>query len=60
MSGYLQAREITKKPVVTLGGEAAAQIKDVVLDAAQGDVRAVTLSGRGLLAGPENTASAHA
>ncbi|WP_028812506.1 PRC-barrel domain-containing protein [Streptomyces flavidovirens] len=52
MSDYLRAREIIKKPVVTLGGEAVAQIKDVVFDAARGDIRAFTLSGRGLLAGP--------
>ncbi|WP_411574781.1 PRC-barrel domain-containing protein [Streptomyces fradiae] len=52
MTDYLRAREITGKPVVTLGGEAVAQIKDVVFDAARGGIRAFTLSGRGLLAGP--------
>lgn len=52
MSGYLMASEISKKPVVTLGGDAIAQGKDVVFDATRGDVRAFTLSGRGLLAGP--------
>lgn len=52
MSGYLMASEISKKPVVTLGGDAVAQVKDVIFDATRGDIRAFTLSGRGLLAGP--------
>lgn len=46
------ASELTKRDVVTLGGEAVAQIKDTVFDAAAGRITGFTLSGRGLLAGP--------
>lgn len=46
------AARITKRPVVTLGGEAVAQVKDVVLDATNGRIAGFTLAGRGLLAGP--------
>jgi sporulation protein YlmC with PRC-barrel domain len=52
MTRYLRASEITKKPVVTLGGEAVAQVKDIVFDSARGGIRCFTLSGRGLLSGP--------
>ncbi|MFF7969360.1 PRC-barrel domain-containing protein [Streptomyces sp. NPDC007903] len=52
MTGYMRASEIAKLPVVTLGGEDVAQIKDIVFDAARGSVQCFTLSGRGLLSGP--------
>ncbi|MEW2636294.1 PRC-barrel domain-containing protein [Streptomyces sp. NPDC048389] len=52
MNGYLKASGIAKKPVVTLSGEAVAQVKDIVFDASRGSIRCFTLSGRGLLAGP--------
>ncbi|WP_244177506.1 PRC-barrel domain-containing protein [Streptomyces atriruber] len=38
--------------MVTLGGEAVAQVKDVVLDGAGGRIAGFTLAGRGLLSGP--------
>ncbi|MEV0523029.1 PRC-barrel domain-containing protein [Streptomyces sp. NPDC050439] len=44
--------ELTKRPVVTLGGEAVAQVKDTVLDASGGQITGFTLAGRGLLSGP--------
>ena len=52
MNGYVRSSEIAKLPVVTLGGEDVAQVKDIVFDAAGGSVRCFTLSGRGLLSGP--------
>ncbi|MFE3581319.1 PRC-barrel domain-containing protein [Streptomyces vinaceus] len=52
MSGYMRASDIAKLPVVTLGGEDIAQVKDIVFDTARGSVRCFTLSGRGLLSGP--------
>ncbi len=52
MTGYVRASEIAKLPVVTLGGEDVAQVKDIVFDAAGGSVRCFTLSGRGLFSGP--------
>ncbi|MEV6755299.1 PRC-barrel domain-containing protein [Streptomyces sp. NPDC051214] len=44
--------ELTKRPVVTLGGEAVAQVKDTVFDASGGQITGFTLAGRGLLSGP--------
>ncbi|MFG3410412.1 PRC-barrel domain-containing protein [Streptomyces sp. NPDC048142] len=52
MSGYVRAGEIAKLPVVTLGGDDIAQVKDIVFDAVGGSVRCFTLSGRGLFSGP--------
>ena len=52
MTGFVRASEIAKLPVVTLGGDDIAQVKDIVFDAAGGSVRCFTLSGRGLLSGP--------
>ncbi|AYV25654.1 PRC-barrel domain protein [Streptomyces sp. ADI95-16] len=52
MTGYVRASEIAKLPVVTLGGEDVAQVKDIVFDAAHGGVRCFTLSGRGVFSGP--------
>ncbi|MFG2356418.1 PRC-barrel domain-containing protein [Streptomyces sp. NPDC048521] len=46
------ASELHKRVVVTLGGEAVAQVKDTVFDAGAGRITGFTLSGRGLLAGP--------
>jgi sporulation protein YlmC with PRC-barrel domain len=46
------ASELTKRVVVTLAGEAVAQIRDTVFDASAGRITGFTLSGRGLLAGP--------
>ncbi|MEU7576833.1 PRC-barrel domain-containing protein [Streptomyces sp. NPDC041068] len=52
MNVLMRASRLTKRPVVTLGGEAVAQVKDVVLDAAGGRIAGFTLAGRGLLSGP--------
>ncbi|GAB2727497.1 PRC-barrel domain-containing protein [Streptomyces bullii] len=52
MSELMAARSLTTRPVVTLGGDAVAQVKDTVFDAAAGRVTGFTLSGRGLLSGP--------
>jgi sporulation protein YlmC with PRC-barrel domain len=52
MNELLAARSLTTLPVVTLGGEAVAQVKDTVFDAAAGRITGFTLSGRGLLSGP--------
>ncbi|MFH8498505.1 PRC-barrel domain-containing protein [Streptomyces coeruleorubidus] len=52
MNELMAARSLTTLPVVTLGGEAVAQVKDTVFDAAAGRVTGFTLSGRGLLSGP--------
>jgi sporulation protein YlmC with PRC-barrel domain len=48
----MRTSEVTKRPVVTMGGEDIAQIKDVVYAAGGGAVGGFTLSGRGLVAGP--------
>ncbi|TWV34402.1 PRC-barrel domain containing protein [Streptomyces misionensis] len=48
----LLASELTKRVVVTLSGEAVAQVKDTVFDFKAGRITGFTLSGRGLLAGP--------
>lgn len=52
MSTLMRASEITKRPVVTFGGEDVAQVKDIVYGAGGGEVGGFTLNGRGLLAGP--------
>ncbi|MFF2993708.1 PRC-barrel domain-containing protein [Streptomyces sp. NPDC057950] len=52
MSELTAARGLAGRPVVTLGGDAVAQIKDTVFDGPAGRVTGFTLSGRGLLAGP--------
>lgn len=52
MIALMLASELTKRVVVTLGGEAVAQIRDTVFDAQAGRITGFTLSGRGLLAGP--------
>jgi uncharacterized protein YrrD len=48
----MRASEVTKRPVVTLGGEDVAQIKDIVYSAGGGAVGGFTLAGRGRFAGP--------
>ncbi len=52
MSRLMRASETSGRPVVTLGGEDVAQIKDVVFWADGGEVGGFTLAGRGLFAGP--------
>jgi uncharacterized protein YrrD len=56
----MRAKEIVKRPVVTLGGEAVAQIKDIVYGGMAGEVIGFTLAGRGLFAGPRKEALAWA
>ncbi|MGP3948176.1 PRC-barrel domain-containing protein [Streptomyces sp. 7N604] len=46
------ATEITKRPVVTLHGDAVAQVKDVVFDSGGGHIVGFTLSGRKRFSGP--------
>jgi uncharacterized protein YrrD len=52
MNELKAARSLTTLPVVTLGGDAVAQVKDTVFDASAGRITGFTLSGRGLLSGP--------
>lgn len=52
----MRTSEVAKRPVVTLGGEDVAQIKDVVFSAGGGAVSGFTLAGRGLFAGPKHEA----
>ncbi|MEU5419608.1 PRC-barrel domain-containing protein [Streptomyces sp. NPDC001407] len=53
MSGPLTlASELSKRPVVTLGGEAVARVKDTVFDGLAGQITGFTLNGLGLLSGP--------
>ncbi|CAM5550068.1 PRC-barrel domain-containing protein [Streptomyces fumanus] len=51
MDELMTARSLTTRPVVTLGGDAVAQVKDTVFDAAAGRIVGFALSGRGLLSG---------
>ncbi len=48
----MRTSEVTQRPVVTLGGDAVAQVKDVVYAAGGGSVEGFTLAGRGLFSGP--------
>ncbi|MER7055667.1 PRC-barrel domain-containing protein [Streptomyces sp. NPDC000351] len=52
MNELMAARSLSTRPVVTLGGDAVAHVKDTVCDAAAGRITGFTLSGRGLLSGP--------
>ncbi|CAN5213745.1 MAG: PRC-barrel domain-containing protein [Nocardioidaceae bacterium] len=52
MSVLMRATEVIKRPVVTLAGEAVAQVKDIVYEGDGGHVGGFTLAGRGLFAGP--------
>lgn len=60
MSRLMRTSEVTKRPVVTLGGEDVAQIKDVVYSAGGGAVGGFTLAGRGVFSGPSKQALAWA
>lgn len=48
----LAVRYLRTLPVVTLGGDAVAHVKDTVLDAAAGRITGFDLTGRTLLSGP--------
>lgn len=52
MSGLVRASDLVGRPVVTLGGEDIAQIKDVVFAAPGGRILGFTLAGRGAFSGP--------
>ncbi len=52
MSVLMRCSEITKRPVVTMAGEAVAQIKDIVYAADGGEVVGFTLAGLGVFSGP--------
>jgi sporulation protein YlmC with PRC-barrel domain len=52
MSMLTRATALIGRPVVTLGGEDAGQVKDVVLGLSTPQVVGFTLAGRGVLAGP--------
>ena len=52
MTLLVRAKDVIGRPVVTLGGEDVAQVKDVVYVGDGGSVAGLTLNGRGLLAGP--------
>lgn len=52
MSTLLRASELAKRVIVTFGGEAVGQIKDIVYAANGGEIGAFTLAGIGLFAGP--------
>lgn len=58
MSQLMRATEVSKRPVVTLAGEAVAQLKDIVYEGGGGHVAGFTLAGRGIFAGPLKTALA--
>ncbi|MFD3734919.1 PRC-barrel domain containing protein [Streptomyces sp. NPDC058632] len=52
MSELLAVRCLMTLPVVTLGGDAVAHVKDTVLDPVAGCITGFTLTGRTLLSGP--------
>ncbi|MBT3155127.1 PRC-barrel domain-containing protein [Streptomyces sp. CHD11] len=52
MNGLTGVRSLTTLPVVTLGGDVVAHVKDTVLDAPAGRIEMFTLTGRTLLSGP--------
>lgn len=54
----MRAKELVKRPVVTLDGEDVAQLKDIVYAGSAGAVAGFTLAGRGLLSGPRKDALA--
>lgn len=60
MSRLMRTSEVMKRPVVTMGGEDVAQVKDIVYSAGGGSVGGFTLAGRGLLSGPLKQALAWA
>ncbi|MEV5934470.1 PRC-barrel domain-containing protein [Streptomyces sp. NPDC052079] len=52
MNGLTSVRALTTLPVVTLGGDAVAHVKDTVFDTSAGRIASFTLTGRTLLSGP--------
>lgn len=56
MALLMRAKDIIKRPVVTLAGDDLAQVKDIVYAGEHGEVAGFTLAGRGLLAGPRKEA----
>lgn len=52
MSRLMRTSELAKRPVVTMGGEDVAQIKDIIFSAGGGAVGGFTLAGRGRFSGP--------
>lgn len=48
MSGLIRAGELPGRPVVTLGGEREAEIKDVVFERGEGHIQGFTLNNSGL------------
>lgn len=56
MTVLMRAKELMKRPIVTLAGEDVAEIKDIVYAANAGEVAGFTLNGRGLFAGPSKQA----
>lgn len=58
MTRLMRATDVLKRPVVTLGGDAIAQLMDVVYEASKGEVAGFTLADIGLFAGPRKDALA--
>ncbi|CAL9370242.1 PRC-barrel domain-containing protein [Streptomyces griseomycini] len=52
MNELMAVRSLTTLPVVTLGGDAVAHVKDTVFDASAVRITGFTLTGRTLLSGP--------
>lgn len=52
MNGLTAVRSLTTLPVVTLGGDAVAHVKDTVFDTETGRIASFTLTGRTLMSGP--------
>ncbi|MEU9350359.1 PRC-barrel domain-containing protein [Streptomyces griseoloalbus] len=52
MNGLTAVRSLTTLPVVTLGGDAVAHVKDTVFDPSAQRIASFTLTGRTLLSGP--------
>ncbi|MFI8951609.1 PRC-barrel domain-containing protein [Streptomyces sp. NPDC053750] len=52
MNELMAARSLTTRPVVTLGGDAVAHVKDTVCDAVASRITGFTLTGRSLWSGP--------
>lgn len=57
-STLMRAKEIIKRPVVTLSGDDVAQVKDIVYAGDHGEIAGFTLAGRGMFAGPKKDALA--
>lgn len=60
MSRLMRTSEIAKRPVVTMAGEAVAQIRDIVFAGGGGTVGGFTLAGRGRFSGPLSEALPYA